>query len=1074
MDSRLEPALGDLASSRLAAIVESSDDAIIAKDLNGIITDWNQGAETIFGYTAAEMVGTPIMRLIPEDRQAEEAYLLEQIRRGQRVDHFETVRRTKDGRLIDVSVTASPIRDASGTIVGASKSARDITRSRRLEEALHASEDRLRAFIKHAPAAVAMFDQDMRYLQASDRWLADYHLEGDRIIGQSHYDVFPDAPERWKDAHQRVLAGSIEGEAEDVFHRADGHVEWLEWEARPWHRSDGVIGGLMIFTQFITERKRSELRIQHLNRVYAVRSDINQAITREKDTRALLERVCRVAVETGQFLMAWIGMLDATRRVLTPVAAAGAVEGYLDGFEIDRDDQSRITGPCGRCLSTGQHAVCNDTRRDPLYASWRDDALQRGYQSSACFPLKVDGQVIGVINLYASEPDFFDARELSLLDELALDIGFALEVHQRESDRQRAEQALRSSERQFASAFEYASIGKAIVSLDGHWLKVNQALCAITGYTMAELYGSTFQDITHPDDVQGDNEIIEDLLAGRVEMAQREKRYIHKDGHVVWILLSVSLVRDDHGEPVHFIAQIQDITERRRAETSLRESEERFRQVAENIQEVFWMTQVGTPRVLYVSPAYEKIWGRTRASLYESPPSWLESLHPDDRERVREAIGRQAEGGYNETYRIVRPDGSVRWIHDRAFPVKEPDGSIDRIVGTAEDITERRQLEEQFRQAQKLEGIGQLASGVAHDFNNILAAMIMQVELMRTADNLPDELREGLHQIRTSADRAASLTRQLLLFSRKQMLQPRDLNLNDVVGNIATMLQRIVGEDLHVQLDLSSQKLMTRADPGMLDQVLLNLVVNARDAMPAGGDLVIATGVVTLDEREAGRIAEAVPGTYACLQVTDNGTGIAPEDLDRIFEPFFTTKGPGKGTGLGLATVFGIVKQHGGAIRVTSQPGNGTTFRVLLPALPPDVVPADAQLTRSRLPGGSETVLLVEDDAPVRRLARRTLERAGYHVLEASTGVEALGVWAEQQESIALLLTDVVMPEGVRGLDLAAQLRTGAPQLKVVFTSGYSAEIARGDLAQHEGHEFLQKPFSPRQLLETVRRALDR
>ena len=1072
MDSRLEPGLAALDSSRLAAIVESSDDAIIAKDLNGIITDWNLGAEKIFGYTAAEMVGTPIMRLIPEERQEEETYILDQIRRGHRVDHFETQRRTKDGRLIDLSVTTSPIRDASGRIVGASKSARDITRSKRMEEALRASEDRLRAFIKHAPAAVAMFDQDMRYLQASDRWVSDYHLDGDRIVGQSHYDVFPDAPERWKEVHQRVLAGSIERAAEDLFHRADGQFEWLEWEARPWHRSDGAIGGLMIFTQFITERKKSELRIQHLNRVYAVRSDINQAITREKDTRTLLERVCGVAVETGRFLMAWIGMLDDTGRFLTPVAAAGALDGSSDGFEIDMP--SPITGPTGRCLSTGQHAVCNDTQRDPLYAPWREEARQRGYQSSACFPLKVDGQVAGIINLYASEPEFFDAMELSLLDELATDIGFALEVHRRESDRQRAEQALRSSERQFASAFEYASIGKSIVGLDGRWLKVNQALCDVTGYSAGELYGGKLQDITHPDDIAGDLEIMRGLLAGEAQMYQREKRYIHKDGHAVWILLSASLVKDDHGQPAYFIGQAQDITERRRAETNLRESEERFRQVAENIQEVFWMTQVGEARVLYVSPAYEKIWGRSCASLYESPPSWLQSLHPDDRERVREAIPTQSTGKYDETYRIVRPDGSVRWIHDRAFPVREPDGSVTRIVGTAEDITERRQLEEQFRQAQKLEGIGQLASGVAHDFNNILAAMIMQVELMRSSGSLPPDIRDGLHQIRTSADRAASLTRQLLLFSRKQILQPRDLNLNDAVGSIATMLQRIVGEDLHVQLDLSSQKLMTRADPGLLDQVLLNLVVNARDALPAGGDLVIATSAVTLDEAEAARAADAAPGKYVCLQVADNGIGIAPGDLDRIFEPFFTTKGPGKGTGLGLATVFGIVKQHGGAIRVTSEPGRGTTFRVLLPALATGDQSADALTSRSRVRGGSERILLVEDDAPVRRLARLTLERAGYDVLEASSGVEALGLWAEHRASIELLLTDVVMPEGVRGLDLAAELRTGAPELKVVFTSGYSAEIARGDLAQHGGHEFLQKPFSPRQLLETVRRALDR
>lgn len=516
---------------------------------------------------------------------------------------------------------------------------------------------------------------------------------------------------------------------------------------------------------------------------------------------------------------------------------------------------------------------------------------------------------------------------------------------------------------------------------------------------------------------------------------------------------------------------------RHRSEAALRFTQERFAQLAENIREVFWMTDIKKNQMLYVSPAYEKIWGRTCASLYQSPRAWLEAIHPADRERVQHAaLTKQRVGEYNEEYRIIQPDGSMRWIHDQAFPIRDAKGEVYRIAGVAEDITEHKRIEEQFLQSQKMEAVGQLAGGVAHDFNNLLTVIQSSAALLADPETQPGsaEAADLVQQIHEAARRAASLTRQLLLFSRKQIMQPANLDLNEIAVNMTKMLQRILGEDIALQCSYAPQLPLIHADAGMVEQVLLNLAVNSRDAMPGGGRLLVATRSGTLDEKQVQQHPDAVPGTYVSLQVTDTGCGIAAEHLRRIFEPFYTTKEVGKGTGLGLATVYGIVKQHRGWITVASEINHGTTFQIYFPALSGvEKLPTNAAAACDLL-RGTECILVVEDEPALRTLVGSLLERCGYRVLRANSGVEALVVWNRHRDEIELLLTDIIMPDGMSGHELAAQLKGERPDLKVIFTSGYNPEFAGKETHLIEGVNFISKPYAPQKLTQTVRECLDR
>jgi two-component system, NtrC family, sensor kinase len=390
------------------------------------------------------------------------------------------------------------------------------------------------------------------------------------------------------------------------------------------------------------------------------------------------------------------------------------------------------------------------------------------------------------------------------------------------------------------------------------------------------------------------------------------------------------------------------------------------------------------------------------------------------------------------------------------------------------EMAEHARTEETLRQAQKMEAVGQLAGGIAHDFNNLLTVIRGYVDYLSADGNQTNDGLTALREIANAVDRAAKLTSQMLMFSRKKTVQPQDLDLNEVVTRLGSWLHRLLGENISIHIQNGSRPLVVHADPVMMEQILLNLAVNARDAMPEGGQLTIRTDEVEIHEGDCHNDSKTRPGRFVCTSVSDTGCGIAPEILPRIFEPFFTTKQPGKGTGMGLATVYGIVQQHDGWIDVASEPGHGTMFKIFLPANDRKTSAANGSQQKVEIPGGKETILLVEDEEPVRRLARNVLQRYGYRVYAAGSGAEALTIWNERAAEIDLLLTDMVLPGGISGRELARRLHSQKGDLKITYTTGYSKDTVTPDCQLLEGVNFLPKPYSLKLLTNTVRQCLDK
>jgi PAS domain S-box-containing protein len=691
--------------------------------------------------------------------------------------------------------------------------------------------------------------------------------------------------------------------------------------------------------------------------------------------------------------------------------------------------------------------------------------------------LEYGGRIYGFLTVTLPVEMAQDEDERLLFDEVSGDIVFALHSIEMEKERKQTEERIRN-------LMESTPVGISISASEGYVPEVNMALWKIFGYNSKEEFTKIPASDHYYD--QKDRERFHELHK-RGLVKDFEVRFKHKDGSVFWGSVTSTTQTTEAGA-TEFINVLEDITERKQAEEALRESEERYRSLIETSHEMIQSVRLDG-HFDFVNKAWHDILGYTEKEL--SRLSLFDIIHPESLEHCQKMFKKvlAGESAMNVEAKFLTKDGSTVFV----------EGNVtgryidDKLVATQaffRDITDRKHLEDQLRQAQKMESIGRLAGGVAHDFNNILTVIIGNAELLSMSLGKDNPLQGRVEEISKGGERAASLTRQLLAFSRRQVLQPQVLDLNGVIPNMDKMLRRLIGEDIDLETVLAPDLGRVEADPGQIEQVTMNLAVNARDAMPTGGKLTIETANVDLDETYAHKHVAVKPGPYIMMAISDTGKGMDEETRSNIFEPFFTTKEKGRGTGLGLSTVYGIVKQSGGNIWVYSEPEKGATFKIYLPRVEKVAETAEKVKVTAEALTGSEAIMVVEDDDMVRDMAKSILQQYGYSILDAQDGKEAIRVSEKFEGPIHLMLTDVVMP-GMSGRVLAEKLAVQRPKMKVLYMSGYTdnAIVRHGvldkevifiqkpftveALAQKVREVFIQKPFTVEALAQKVREVLD-
>jgi two-component system, cell cycle sensor histidine kinase and response regulator CckA len=1057
----ISDATAERAQERLRMAVRAGHVGVWDWDLLTDVVYYSPEWKSQIGYEDHEIapeVGEWESRLHPDDvEHAKDS--LRTFLDGPQEDVLQTEFRLRhrDGSYRWILSLASLTRDDAGRPARLLGCHVDITPQKSAQQALRDSEGRLRATLEALMEGCLVMDRDWRYVFLNEAAILQARRPRASFLGRTMMECYPGIEATPVFAAMRYsMEKRVRQRLRNELVYPDGSSATFELRLEPQPT------GLAVLSIDVTESLRAESFM-------AGQKEVLEQIAAGRPLTEALTSLVHVVEEQSPEIFGSVLLLDADGTTLRHAAAPRLEEWYtaaIDGVQIGPQ-----VGSCGTAAFRRAPVYVRDVATDPLWADYRALALEHGLKACWSTPIvDVDGRVLGTFAFYLKDPALPEPRHLALFD-----------------------------------------------------VAVRVAAIAIA---------------------------------------------------------------------------------RTREEQRLRESEARFRQLADNIQEVFWMLDVDRKQIIYISPAYESIWGRSCEALLQNPTDWAEAVAPEDRARVLAAAQHEAEGTYDIEYRIVRPDGTRRWVRARAFPVRNAEGRVFRVAGVAEDVTdrkhgeealrhseekfatafrsspdglalatipdgrlqdvndaflriagyrreevlgrtttelglwanpadrrdylerlqrgghvhdlsgpfrnkagelreclisgevvrlgqevlslttlrdvtdqrradeERRGLESQLLQAQKLEAIGRLAGGVAHDFNNMLGVILGYTDRELALRGPSDAVYASLVSIRDAAERSAELTRQLLAFSRQQKVEPRVIDLNEQVSGMERLLRRTIGEDVSLTLTLDPALWPVSMDPSQVDQALVNLAINARDSMPGGGRLSVETRNVQVDQALCRRLPEARPGPYVMLSVADNGSGMDAETRERAFEPFFTTKPESKGTGLGLATVYGIVKQNEGFIGLESAPGQGTTVRLYFLRSEAEGTRAPASPAVGPPARGRETILLVEDETNLRELTARLLTDLGYRVLSAPGPLEALALCDDPSGGpIDLLLTDVVMPE-MNGRQLADQVRSQSAATRVLFMSGYTQDAVAERGVNTAGMPFLAKPFSLAALSARVREVL--
>lgn len=901
------------------------------------------------------------------------------------------------------------------------KSRRLQSERNRLEEEVKVREQRLTAFFTGATAGLALLDSNLRFVQTNGTLDEMLGKRAKEHIGQLVEDVLPSITppvtpvlRRILETGEPVLDFELSGETPD---RPGERRHWID-SLFPIRGADGAPAGVGAIVVEITDRKRQEEALRESERRF----------------REMLENVDLIAITLDR------------QGVVT----------FCNDFLLNLTGWKReeVLGKdwCSRFLPESDQSA-----RDVFFQTIDSGQIPSHYENPIVTRMGAHREVVW---------------NNTMLRNADGSVGGVASIGVDVTDRKKAEQvkaALAMRNEAFVRVLGEVVYDHDLVHDRIEWGGDPQKCF---GWSIDALGASMNEWMAriHPDDRA---RVTADLLSPtNQEFFSSEYRHRHKSGHYVWVFDRGLITRDESGKITRLIGIMLDVSARKRADTALRESQERFQQLAENIEEVFWMTDVVKDQILYVSPGYEKIWGRSTESLYKNSQGWIEAIHPEDRDRIDFAArNKQTLGEYDETYRIIRTDGTVRWIHDRAFPIRNASGEVYRVVGVAEDVTQTRRLEDQFRQAQKMEALGTLAGGIAHDFNNILAAMNGYTELAKIGAKDSPAIIENLEAVAAAGARATDLVRQILAFSRRQAQERKLIQLRHIVGEAVKLLRATIPASITFKTSLPFDTHLVLADATQIHQIVMNLVTNAWHAMrERAGVLTVNLENVMVDNRLAQELPNLRPGRYVRLSVSDTGHGMDRSTMDRIFEPFFTTKPAGEGTGLGLSVVHGIMQNHEGAITVESEAGKGTTFRLYFPAHSNDgaeVNTEGSKLTR----GTGQRILFLDDEGALAMLGKKALGQYGYEVDAFTNVTDALEAFRANPQGFDLVLTDFAMP-GMMGTDFARQVLQIRPGVPVLLMTGYAANFTVERVRAMGIADLLIKPLTIESLVEAVGKAL--
>jgi PAS domain S-box-containing protein len=943
----------------------------------------------------------------------------------------------------------------------------------------------------------------------------------------------------------------------------------------------------------------SGLAVRRISRLYATLSHVNRAMATTQTRQGLLQETCRVAVEDGGFQMAWVGWRHANEPQVWVAAEHGDTHGYLDQATIFTDDRPEGRGPVGNAIREGNPVVARSFSDNPSLAPWKTAAAESGFTSMAAFPLRVGGVVQGALAVYSKEPDYFQDREVALLEEIAVAVSFALDKQAEETRRIQTERQIKANEEHYRMLYQNAPMAYQSLDANGFILDVNQMWLEMLGYSREEIVGHWFGDYLDGREAglfrekypqfklvgesrgveyeirRKDGSPVMVLLSGRVsytpdgafqrthcllrditqmrraEQALNESNRFYqqiiasaKDGIFVcdaslavcvwnpamegifgipaadvlgrhapevlgflgqcgvfqemeniiagkpsvgltflfengsrsgWISLTNSPLRDASGNIGGVIGLMRDITDQKRAEQNLRksndhlrESEERYRRLIEMSPDAVIIQSEG--KIVFINPAGLKLLGAAQTGDLVGKPM-IDLIHPDSREiaakRLSQMIGGHAFVPLVEQ-KLLRLDGKA--VDVEVMSVTFSYNSVPAIQIMARDITARKLLEARYLRDQRIETIGALASGIAHDLNNVLAPIVMTIALLRDKCDDPESL-AMISAMETSAHRGAGIIQQLLTFGRgasgqKTPIQPRYL-----IKEIADIARETFPKSIQIVTQFRNSDWLVMGDPTQLHQVLLNLCVNARDAMPKGGKITLSLDLAQVDENDPQFPVSVKSGPHIVISVQDTGKGVPDELREKIFEPFFTTKELGKGTGLGLATCVNLIKRHNGFILLAPSSGTGALFQVYLPANTPVAIPDAKSHAVQLAPANGELVLVVDDEESIRRITRTALERHGYNVVTANDGMDAIAVFKRHQRQIRVVLIDIMMPV-MGGLTAMRHLKAIKPDVVILATSGMVPKDLEAELAELKPRAFLPKPFTTWELLDMVGAAI--